>query len=230
MQHAQCGHFCILHFALCISSACPHEDPLDHRGRRGHVLRELLARQRARRRAPRARPRRDAAPAVHADDDRRDERQPRPGALRRDQHLPAAAPRALSEDAAVPRSAVGFAARHRRVREPVDLDRSEAARRSHDLDAAGRAGRAPQGIRQAARVAGGRAGARRRQSAELAAHRPGGAAPRRAEAPGLLHAAGRGSLSRRSHRAVPPPGARPDSAAGPRTSIASSRSATTTCR
>ena len=39
------------------------------------------------------------------------------------------------QDAALPRSAVGLAGGHRRVRQPVDLDRSEAARRPDDLDA-----------------------------------------------------------------------------------------------
>ncbi len=196
----------VLSCTVCLSALTPerHEDPLDHRRRRGHVLRQLLARQRAGGRAPGARPRRDAAPALHADHDRRGQRQPRSGALRRDQHLPPAASRAVPEDPAVPRSAVGLATRHRGVRQPVDLDRSQAARQPDDLDAPGPARRAPQGIRQAARMAGGGAGAGRHQSAELPADRAGGAAARRVEAPGLLHAAGRGSLSRRADRAVSP--------------------------
>ncbi len=90
--------------------------------------------------------------------------------------------RAVPEDAAVSRSLWDSPARHQRVREPIDLDRSEAARRSDDLDARRRPRRAAQGVRQAARVARRRAAARRRQPAELAADRPGGAAAKRAAA------------------------------------------------
>ena len=50
-----------------------------------------------------------------------------------------------------------------------------------------------------------RAGARRHQPAELAAHRLARAAARRAEAAGLLHAAGRGAVPRRPDRAVSQP-------------------------
>ena len=66
---------------------------------------------------------------------RRSQRQPRSGALRRHQHLPAAAPGAVPAHAAISRSAVGLAGRHRTLRRPLGLDRSEAARRADDLDA-----------------------------------------------------------------------------------------------
>ena len=52
------------------------------------------------------------------------------------------------------------------------------------------------------------------QPAELAADRAGAAAARGAEAAGLLHAAGRGSVSRRAGRAVPQPRDRADPPAG----------------
>ena len=95
-----------------------HEDPVDHRRRRRDVLRQLLPRQRAGRRAAGARPRRHARAGLHADADRRAERQPAPRAVWRHQRLPAAALAALPRTAAVPRSAVGLAARDRRVRGP----------------------------------------------------------------------------------------------------------------
>ena len=54
----------------------PDAHPVHHRRRRRDVLRELLPRQRARGRADGARSRRDAIPGLHADADRRGERQP----------------------------------------------------------------------------------------------------------------------------------------------------------
>ncbi len=190
-----------------------HEDPLDHRRRRRDVLRQLLPRQRARDGADGARPRRDASAGLHADADRRAERQPPPRAVWRHQRLPAAACGAVPEDAALPRSAVGFTGRHPGVREPRRFHRCAAARRHDDFDAAGHPGRASQGVRQAGRVDPRRAAARRHQPAELAARRHGRAAARCAEAAGVLHAAGRGALSERPRGALPGTGDRPDPAA-----------------
>ena len=184
--------------ALPARPALGHEDPLDHCRRGRDVLRELFPGQRARRRAPGSRARGHAASALHADPHRRGQRQPESGVVWRDQRLHAAASGAVPEHAALPGSVVGLAAGHQRVRQPVNFHRPEAARRSHDFDARGAARRAPKGVRQAARLADGRTGSRCRQSAELDAHRPGAAARRHAEAAGLLHAARRGSLSRRS--------------------------------
>src|SRR5204863_10079692 len=98
--------------------------------------------------------------------------------------------RALSEDAAAPRSPVGSAARDRRLRQPFDFDRSEAARRPDGFDARGGSRSAAEGIRKAPRVARGRARPRRDQPAELAAHQSGAAAAGGAEPPRVLYAAG----------------------------------------
>ena len=72
------------------------------------------------------------------------------------------------------------------------------------------------------------AAARRRQPAVHAADRAGRAAPRALGAPVVVHAAGRGPVSRAARRAVAEQSHRADPRAGRTTSICSSRSATTT--
>ena len=112
--------------------------PLDHGGRRRDVLRSLLSRQCAGRRAAEARARRAPGAGLHADPHRRAQRQRAPRAVRRHQRLPAAVVAAVPAAAEIPRSGVGRTRRHRRVREPVGvLHRSEAAGRADSRHAGG---------------------------------------------------------------------------------------------
>ena len=171
------------------------------------------------------------APAVHADQSRRAQRQPRPRAVRRHQHLPAAVDRAVPEDAALPRPAAGT--RRAVIGAFASRSLSTDPKLLGDLMISmleGDRGVLRKEFDEAARLAGRRAGARRRQPAELAADRAGAAAARGAAAADCLHAAGRGSLPRRPRRALPQPGDRSDPPAGRPTSIDSSPSASTTCR
>ena len=137
---------------LCVES-WRHEDPVDHRRRRRDVLRQLLARQRAGGRADRARPRRHAAAALHAD---------QPPTSRTSAATACCSAASASTCSSTSRCSGRLPRfldrlwdsprRDRRVREPVAVDRPEAARRPDDLDARGRPRRAAQGVRQAARV------------------------------------------------------------------------------
>ena len=104
------------------------EDPVVHGRRRQHVLRQLPARQRARRRAARPRPRRRADAGLHADPDRRAQRQP--GARC------SSAGSASSSSSTSPlfrhtprclRSAVGFAVGHPAGHQASDQGRSRRA-------------------------------------------------------------------------------------------------------
>ena len=155
---------------VCNTCSLGHEDPLDHRRRRGDVLRQLLARQRAGGRAPGARSRRDAASALHAD---RPPTRPTSAAIRcclagsastcsSTSRCSGNTPRFLDRWWDSPRVISAFASRS------ISTDPKLLG----DLTISmleGRSRRAPEGVRQAARVARGRAGARRHQSAELAA-------------------------------------------------------------
>ena len=115
------------------------ENPVLHGRRRRDVLRQLPARQRARRGAARPRPRRPADAGLHADPHRRTQRQPRPGVLRRHQRLPRAAGAALPPHATRLRSAVGCALGDPAGVEAADQGRSQEPRRDDRLDAARRA-------------------------------------------------------------------------------------------
>ncbi len=130
-----------------------HENPLGDRRRRLDVLRQLPARQRARRAADRARARRDADPALHAAAVPTKPNVTRPEVLFGGisiylQHHSAL----VSPAAALRRSAARCAVADQGVRRSIGVDRPEAPGRPDDLDARRPRRRAAQGIRQAARV------------------------------------------------------------------------------
>ena len=126
-------------------------------GAAGMYCGSCLQRQRARRRAEIARARRPARSALHADADRRAQRQRTARLLRRHQRLPAAARRILPLGAAHCRQAARRAVAHQGRFVGIDFHRSAIARRDDDFDAQGRGRLSAEGIRQDARVAGERA-------------------------------------------------------------------------
>ena len=185
----------------CLVGTDCDEDPVDHRRRRGDVLRQLLPRQRAGGRADGARARRHAGAGLHADADRRAERQP-------------AATCCLAASASTCSSTRRSSARRRGCSIGCGIRRgvigafagrgvSTDARLLGELTISmlqGEQRRAAQGVRQAGRLDAGRTAARRHQPAELAADRDGGAAQARVRAAGVLHAAGRRAVSRAGSR------------------------------
>ena len=161
-----------------------------HGRRRNDVLRELPARQRAGRRAAPPRARRGAHAGLHADEDRREERQRRARVLRRHQRLPGTAFRVLPAHAALRGPAVGLVVGPEARHAPADQGRCAQPRRDDRVDAE-RGERLPgQGDREAARLAPPRGAVRRHQPAVLAAARAGRAAETGAADADLLHAAG----------------------------------------
>ena len=193
-----------------LAHACD-EDPVPHRRRRRHVLRQLPARQRAGGGAARARPRRRADARLHADPHRRAQRQPAARSLFGgisvflEQHasLFRHTPRLLDRlwDA---EWVIKMASKRQIKVDPkslgeltVSMLRGEHGFQRKEID------------KLLEWLATERA-VRRRQPAVHAADRPGRAAAARARRADLLHAAGRGSVPRRAGRAVPAAVARPD--------------------
>ena len=154
--------------------------------------------------APRscARARRRADARLHADPDRRAQRQP---ASRRSSAASASSSSSTRRSSATrraPRPAVGRGVGDQAGVEAPDQGRPAEPRRDDRLDAARRPGLPAEGDRQAARLAAHRAAVRRHQPAVHAAHRARRTAQADAERADLLHAAGRGPVSRRPRRAV----------------------------
>ena len=178
------------------------QDPRDHRRGGRHVLRVVRARQRARHRDDGARPRRVPAADLHPDPDRRSQRQRRPGAVRRDQRLPAAARPPAAPHPEDPRQDLGLGLGHPRLRQPLVRGGPEVPRRVDGLHPARRARLPGEGSGQARGLAEAAAAVRRDRAPELDAHRPRGPDPARAGRPDPLHAARRGPVPGRPRRAL----------------------------
>ena len=167
-----------------------HASPLPDRRSCRDVLRQLPARQRAGLGAARARPRRRPDAGLHADDDRRAERERITSAVRRRQRVSGATRSDLPAHARVSGPDLGLdAGAAPRVQAP-NQGRPDGARRDDGLDAAGTGWVPAQRDPENAGLAAYRVAVRCRQPAVRAPHRTGPATSPGVEGANRLHPSG----------------------------------------